>query len=668
MTMNPSTSFRVLQLYLFEAERCLTTSNQIQSLLLAQPPNPSRLKRDQISKLRKASSWLSQLLSLVSFSKGKVDHKTQAELQSYNLLILSTLSFSKASYGEALPLFLARRRVLLQLATGAESSHEQALAELELDGINPVVRFCAYKLGRKRTGSGDEVSEIDADFSVEELEESFSPLSDVLNGLREEQGERKMGGKKGGLLFPITWAGGEVKVKSPEIVRSLIKVQQNILSLQKALIPRPKVLSKGENRNENQAENESERFKWNDIPLGGRNTAQPGLLKKYSRILASLIEAESVSRTQASQESSSSEFFPPSDPAGGVQTGTTEFVHQWIIYLLLSWRIRRDLILIKSLWQPRVEEVVDTVLAPTSTKRLKGQGQGQSKNLHAQGKGSRKSTVSQSTLNGQKGLTKVKKDSACRGLQAGIKIWDTVLQSLSQMGELGIVLERDEIHRGVKGMGDWVGAIRCLKLAQLHVLLPNPGYESAVHLISRSQIYARQAGHVNAHGEEEEERERDLFYHLRPRDLERLGSQINVLDRGVKRAWFGATNKKPVFFDLAFNYVDLPMEQLERAGGREVSVDRSEEETGTGTGAGNLVDKLPESIRAPVVTAEKVLESAGKTVVSRLASGTGVSRGRESTPAPEMAVEDESVEEKEKDKVNTGAKSGWFGGLFGGRK
>ena len=158
--------------------------------------------------------------------------------------------------------------------------------------------------------------------------------------------------------------------------------------------------------------------------------------------------------------------------------------------------------------------------------------------------------------------------------------------------------------------------------------------------------------------------DQDLFYHLRSRDVTRTETQVDVLDRGIKRAWFSATNKKPIFFDLAFNYVDLPMDDLERAAGKEVSSSVADAPSMIGA----AVDKLPESIRGPVETVEKVVERAVPATAARLIPGTGVSRGRESTPAPETNV-DEQEEEKEERQPETPSKgSGWFGGLFGGRK
>ena len=458
--------YSILQLYLFEAERCLATANEHQALALQQSENSSRHKREQISRLRKASSWSQQLVDLAHHLADKkftpsegsnsfVDQKTLAEIHTYHLHILSTTAFVRAQYSSALPLFLTRRKVLYTLSENAQTSHEQALADLEIDGLKAVVRFSAYKLGRTRRAASadvDEVQEIADEFKDEDLEEVYPGLVKVLTDLKEEAKQVQPGSGKGEsskTLHKITWEGKEVKVKSPEVVRALLKVQQHILSLQKSFSRKPKT---GE-----QAPSVETEFQWNGVPAGRNDVRGGGIMKRYDRLLASLIEAESISRRQAAMDSTDS-----SDPIRGAGSsssiGSIEFVHQWIVYLLLSWRTRRDMILIRGLWQPSVEEVVDTVAAATAGgKGKKAKDKKVIPNLHAIGKGGKSLSVLGTK---ERGLPRIKRDHACRNLQAVIKCWDTILQSVGQMQELGLVIERDGLERSIKALSDWGTSIR----------------------------------------------------------------------------------------------------------------------------------------------------------------------------------------------------------------
>lgn len=433
---------------------------------MQQSENTSRHKREQISRLRKASSWSQQLVDLAQQLAGQkktssetpsgfVDQKTLAEIHTYHLHILSTAAFARAQYSSALPLFLARRKVLQSLSESAQTSHEQALADLEIEGLGAVIRFSAYKLGRTRRAASaevDEVQEIADEFKNDDLEEVYPGLVQVITDLEEEAKSVQPGSGKGEssrTLNKITWEGKEVKIKSPEIVRAMIKVQQHILSLQKSFSRKTK--------NGEQAASTETAFQWNGLPAGRNDVRGGGIMKKYDRLLAGLIEAESISRRQAAMDSTDSAS--PSQGAGtSSSTGSTEFVHQWIIYLLLSWRIRRDLILIRGLWQPSVEEVVDTVTAVTAgAKGKKAKDKKPISNLHAVGRGGKALSVLGTK---ERGLPRIKRDQACRNLQAVIKCWDTILQSVGQMQELGLVIERDTLERSIKALSDWGTSIR----------------------------------------------------------------------------------------------------------------------------------------------------------------------------------------------------------------
>jgi signal recognition particle subunit SRP68 len=109
-----------------------------------------------------------------------------------------------------------------------------------------------------------------------------------------------------------------------------------------------------------------------------------------------------------------------------------------------------------------------------------------------------------------------------------------------------------------------------------------------------------------------------------------LESQIKALDLAAKRALFAERVAKPVFFDNAFNYIDLPMDELLVKAGREPA----KVET---LAAASVAESVAQKV-------EKAAEEVKKTVVGR-------ERTRESTPATES-----QQEEKPK---------GWLGGWFG---
>ena len=105
------------------------------------------------------------------------------------------------------------------------------------------------------------------------------------------------------------------------------------------------------------------------------------------------------------------------------------------------------------------------------------------------------------------------------------------------------------------------------------------------------------------------------FYSLTPQELKSLEDDLDAESLKCKKDWFtyngGAststvdhnTFKKPLFFDIALNYVELNMERLQER-------------------AGKTVAHLPASVAAPVPqrsTSETILRDTekAKTVVSR---------------------------------------------------
>jgi signal recognition particle subunit SRP68 len=119
---------------------------------------------------------------------------------------------------------------------------------------------------------------------------------------------------------------------------------------------------------------------------------------------------------------------------------------------------------------------------------------------------------------------------------------------------------------------------------------------------------------------------------LSPSDLESLNSRVVALSAAAKRSLFSERVPKPVFFDTAFNYIDLPMEELEVLAGKKKA-------------AAGTVKKVAQTVEKAVpAAASEAVKSAVNTVKGR--------QSREATPA----AEEEQTEGKPK---------GWLGGWFG---
>lgn len=187
------------------------------------------------------------------------------------------------------------------------------------------------------------------------------------------------------------------------------------------------------------------------------------------------------------------------------------------------------------------------------------------------------------------------------------------------------------------------------------ILIPAPSYPSAIQLTNQAGIYLVQSRTSLYPGgtDVEEDPVLEAIRPVQASDLDSVQTAQSDLENAAKRAWFGQVVMKPLFYDTAFNYVDFPVEALERIGGRNVQQD-----TGT-EAAPSIVQQVAQPIAA---AAQAVTETLGSPASSLSAMKSArESRQREATPGP--AEEEEATEEKPQPKS-----AGWFGGLWGGKK
>ncbi|OBZ80024.1 Signal recognition particle subunit SRP68 [Grifola frondosa] len=237
----------------------------------------------------------------------------------------------------------------------------------------------------------------------------------------------------------------------------------------------------------------------------GKGTRSKRGVAAYDAILLALSDAEDVARRLVEVHKLSGAT------AGNVVAG------------LLSRRIQRDLLLISTLLHQ---------LQPTQHVKV---GQ-------------------QSTA----GPSKPRKEQVdARLFPAVVKLLDTIIQSLNQMRTLTIVDESPDLASAVEARLSFTKARRCCYLARSYA--PLKQYAEALTLTQHASIHLRESRSVLI------------------ADLDQLEENIGSESLEFKKAWFtynggsvssdGKSYKKPLFFDIALNYVQLDMDRLhERAG------------------------------------------------------------------------------------------------------
>ena len=131
----------------------------------------------------------------------------------------------------------------------------------------------------------------------------------------------------------------------------------------------------------------------------------------------------------------------------------------------------------------------------------------------------------------------------------------------------------DYFMGGIRLMGS-----RCFFLARCYA--PLKRYAEALTLVQRSQLHLREARSIisTVPGGDPELTPATSFYPLADSDCDTLDEEISRVGSELKRVWFvfnggsptpdNKSHKKPLFFDIALNYVELDMDRLQQRAGK----------------------------------------------------------------------------------------------------
>ncbi|KAG6902976.1 hypothetical protein C0995_008549 [Termitomyces sp. Mi166 len=258
----------------------------------------------------------------------------------------------------------------------------------------------------------------------------------------------------------------------------------------------------------------------------------------YDAILSALSDAEEVARklAEAQQISGSSSSAATVGPGGR----DIPFVHAYIVYQLLSRRIQRDLLLVSALLT--TSKAGQTV--------LKKAGQNKAEQVDS------------------------------RLYPAVVKLLDTVLQSLDQMRTLSIVDDSPDLASAVEARISFTKARRCLFLSRCYA--PVKKYPEALTLIQHANIHIRETlSSLSLSASDPIKTNKPAYFPLDPTNLKDLEAELSADSHAFKRAWFtyngGAVKEvdeqkfeKPLFFNIALNYVELDMDRLAARAGKQV--------------------------------------------------------------------------------------------------
>lgn len=498
-----------MELLLFESERAWAYSQDLvtQSLQPANEDQAGSLRHSATGRFRRAVHWSTQLLSHCQslYASSYLSAEGLMQITIYTLILNGRFLRYRDNFEDAVIQLSVARHLLDELADRAATSRDQALATVFADEIGPEIRYCAHELGRERAYDVDAIA---AELSGKHRGEIVEGCDALILKFRQE-GEVAGKGEGRKKLTALMWEGQPVPVRNPELVDVLLRVQEAEAKITQSREPV-------------RAEGVSDKGRKGK---SGSHGSKKGVAA-YDAILLALSDAEEVARklVEAQQNSGSS-----STSAAG--TRDIHFVHAYIVYQLLSRRIQRDLLLVSAL---------------LSSHRPQASAKPKKEHVDA------------------------------RLYPAVVKLLDTVIQGLAQMRNLSIVDESPDLASAVEARLTFTKARRCSYLSQCYVAVKK--YAEALSLIQHATIYLRETrSTMSIFSEDPISSGSPAYYPLTSSDLDILESTITQDGLTIKNEWFAynggsidadnKTYKKPLFFDIALNYVQLDMDRLqERAG------------------------------------------------------------------------------------------------------
>ncbi|RPD59391.1 hypothetical protein L226DRAFT_492400 [Lentinus tigrinus ALCF2SS1-7] len=507
-----------LQLLLFEAERAWAHAQEMhqESLKLssnaksskgnaadASEKQASSLRKHATRRMRRSIHWATQLLSHCQALYA------QSRLSAEDLTQVTT--YTLILNGRFLRQRYEFEDALVQLSVArnlldslADTAATSRAQALAVAFADEIGPEIRHCAHELRRDKAYDVDAVVADVAPKHRNALVQDCDAILARLKEESGATS---HDRGKLKDLLWEDEPVPVRNPELVDVLLKVQE----AEERLIGVDK-------------HDEDDTGK----KAGKGARSKRGGVASYDAILLALSEAEDVARKLAEAQKLSG-----ATAAAG--TRDIHFVHAYIVYQLLSRRVQRDLLLTSALLHQ----------------------------LHAAQKTHASSR-------------KVQVDA--RLYPAIVKLLDSVLQSLEQMRTLAIVDESPDLAAAVDARLSFTKARRCYYLAWCYA--PLKKYAETLALTQHASIHLRECRSMLAPTIETDPINdgEPTFYPLALADLDKLEEELTLDSTSFKNDWFAynggsldaessKTHKKPLFFDIALNYINLDMDRLqERAG------------------------------------------------------------------------------------------------------
>ncbi|TPX36168.1 hypothetical protein SmJEL517_g01439 [Synchytrium microbalum] len=297
-----------LEILLFQAERAWSYAMQLKGEVAQEP----RRKHHARARLQRAAAYASEL-ETVCQTRG-VDSRTLLDAQAYAALMKGYVLFEEQKWQEALDKFAAARTIYEKLST-VGSAEQEALCQSAVDAIDPSIRFCAYNRKIKGGASAD----ISVLLEMRNKTAGGSAGLDLLTRQIEDTLAQTRH-KKAVEVSSITWRGKTVPSKNEKLIEAILAAQESLQQLDKAIKDAALPLDS--------AEALDERLREFDAVIGA--------LWDASRIAEQDVKDDAVAVAKVKTSKSDANTF------------NLHYISSYVAYLRLSKTVERNLLLIEA--------------------------------------------------------------------------------------------------------------------------------------------------------------------------------------------------------------------------------------------------------------------------------------------------------------------------------
>lgn len=483
------------------------------------------------SRLRKASGYAGQLVELLKYKDlTKATEQAILEARAYYISLRGAIDFEKQSWEDCLYEYSEARLIYTTLAKARAAEQEDLFKDLLNSTIDPSIRYAAYQLKLPRTISIETivsryVRQGESEFVQEILKENPEPLDDPATAQRKTPS-----GNAENVPKTIKWRSREVTLEDAATAQALAAVSTAEANLSSFLASNP-------------------------------GAASQAKASAYDEVL--IPSQDAVDATKTAIDELSAEGVPQGDR----RMQALQITRTAVNYALVGWRVGRNRVLCGkqdgAIFEPEVKK-------PKKTRK------------------DRKARPVQEESTGRK-LTR---------LRERVVLYDSTLQSLDSVKELPGVVADQKFVEELEAKRVYFAALRCLAIARSHALLQEA--RNALALLSRALDLSSKTSSLESSSQAGPEKPPNIdiaptqvkelrellrglvFQHRALVELHHIDSTNRTKAKGaiepplVERldeyphSLVDLSNLvtyppkiqpipvKPIFLDVAFNYIDYP--------------------------------------------------------------------------------------------------------------